>query len=243
VSVVTVPVRYGTDLGALDPTCPAKTHGTYAAYQRGCRCRHAREAHRIYMKRLREGRSAKRTVDGCGTRRMIQALWAIGHTSQVIAEASAGRFSDTHVALLATRQQVRITTRDAVRDVYRLLAGQVGNSPRTRARAAAAGYVSPMRWGADIDDPEAVPEPIGPDVGAVAEAAVVDEVAVERALDGQRVDLTDDELLAAVQIGSARSMPPWLLSERLHMNVSGVHRLLEGELPPRRAKAAARRTA
>jgi AraC-like DNA-binding protein len=180
-------------------------------------------------------------IDSTATHRRIQALAAIGWSLSEQARL-AGRLHK-HFSPVLDKSRVPARLARQVRDVYERLSMRPApagySATRTRRMAAARGWLPPLAWDdVDLDVVDATP------VGAeVAASAVVDEVAIDRALTGERIDLTDDELLAAVQVGAARGMPDWLLSERLHMNVSGVHRLLEGELPPRRAKAAARRAA
>lgn len=75
----------------------------------------------------------------------------------------------------------------------------------------------------DPDEPE-------PDSG------LVDEVAVERALAGHHLELTDAELVAVLQAGVARGIPLSQLSNRLGINYFGARKLLGGELTPRRAQ-------
>src|ERR1044072_5452466 len=55
-------------------------------YKQGnCRCPIAREAYRIYRKRLREGRHAPLLVDATGTARRMRALAAIGWSPTALA--------------------------------------------------------------------------------------------------------------------------------------------------------------
>ena len=63
------------------PGCRLHYHDTYPAYQYGCRCPAARDAARRYQKRRAAGRYDNSRIDGRGTRRRIQALWALGWTS------------------------------------------------------------------------------------------------------------------------------------------------------------------
>lgn len=70
-------------------------------------------------------------------------------------------------------------------------------------------------------------------------AGLVDEVRVERALAGERMPLNDAELTAALQAGTARGEALTALSVRLGMNHVAAKRLLNGDLPPIRARRAA----
>jgi len=69
--------------------------------------------------------------------------------------------------------------------------------------------------------------------------AFVDEARVERALDGERLDLSDAELVAALQAGTARKVPLTVLSERLGINHVAARRMLNHGVPPRKARHAA----
>ncbi len=232
-NVHTTAVRYGTDLGRQEPSCPARRHGTYSAYSDGCRCPHAREAHRIYQKRHREGRAELRHVDGSGTRRRIQALWAIGHTSQTISAATGGTYSRQHIQLIPYRPMVSTSTRDAIAAAYRELVGVPGTSVKTRARAVAAGYPTPARWGDDIDDPAAVPEP---DDALLPELDFVDEVAVQRAIRGERLRLNDAERAAAVKAGLGRGLTLTATAELLGMSVASARSYADAGVSPSRAR-------
>lgn len=67
---------------------------------------------------------------------------------------------------------------------------------------------------------------------------LVDEQAVERALAGERVPLSDAELMSALQIGTARGAGLSSLAPRLGINHVAAKRLLNGGLSPRKAKHA-----
>ncbi|WP_433731105.1 hypothetical protein ACQP2Y_21830 [Actinoplanes sp. CA-051413] len=229
----TKPLPYGTDLGRLNPACTAGRHGTYTAFRDGCRCPHARDAWRIYQKRHREGRAEPRRFDATGVRRRIQALWAIGHNSQAISAATGGRLSADNIHLITKRSAVVASTRDAIFDAYRRLSGKPGTSSTTRRRAVAAGFPSPMRWGADIDDPNAKPDPAG---SPRKQPAVVDDVAVQRALEETGVELSTEEQTAALRLAVAKGEPLSRAAAHLGINYFGARKLLAGDLTPRRAQ-------
>ncbi|MFI5934751.1 hypothetical protein [Actinoplanes sp. NPDC051494] len=226
--------RRRVDLGRLNPDCTADFHGTYTAYRRGCRCPHAREDHRLYQKRLRQGRNQPRVVDVTGAARRIQALWAIGHTSDDIVAAASGVLNASYVANLWRRQMVTVFTWQAVARVYRELSAVPGRSERTRRRAAAAGYPSPMRWGADIDDPAAVPDPVAAEV----EPGDLDMVVVEAVLAGDSAgrDLSPAEQVEVLHRGMARGRSLTSLAELLHVNNYIARTLLAGRMPTQMAK-------
>ncbi|HET6635108.1 MAG TPA: hypothetical protein VFH77_08765, partial [Streptomyces sp.] len=98
-------------------------------------------------------------VPAVATRRRLQALYAVGHGSYLLA-AAAG-LSGNGVANIAEGRvsDVTVPTRDAIAGVYRDLAGQPGPSQRARNIAARHGWAPPACWDDDtIDDPHAIPE-------------------------------------------------------------------------------------
>jgi hypothetical protein len=209
-------------------------HGQPVTYDWwGCRCAECRDAHRIYRKRLREGRQPAAKVRSLGTARRLQALAALGYSFRDLA---------AHLAVTPRRVSDMAGPRDPyvlretaalVAEVFERLAATPGSSRYALTVARRSGWLPPLAWD-DIDDPDEVPGL------ELAGGSFVDEVAVERALNGERVELTDGELLDAARVGVARGMTPWAISVALRMNVFSVNRLLAGELPPRRAKRAAR---
>jgi hypothetical protein len=239
-AVVTTGGRRGVDLGRINPLCEATYHGTNTARTRGkCICPHAREAHRLYQKRMREGRLAPVLLDATGTRRRVQGMWALGHPSTTIIKASGGKLDRQQVVRFCQQKRITPGHRDLIAEAYRKLIVCPGTSVRTRDRALAAGYALPVQWGANIDDPAAVPDALEPepDIGEV------DEFAIGLALSGQPVPLTDQELIAAVRIGTARDLGPWTLAPLLGLDPRVVARLAAGDVPPRLASIARRRTA
>jgi len=235
--LLTAHVPYGTDLGRLDATCPADKHGTYTAYARGCRCPHAREAERLYRKRRRFGVQPAGLVDACGTRRRIEALHAIGHTGADIAAKMGPPYDAAWLRKVRSRNSsVTIRSHHAVKAAYATLASVPGSSAVTRRRAAASGFPTPGQWGADIDDPKAVPDLGEPDLLDPADLSVVDEQVVERALAGERVFLTDVELVVALRMGTARGGSVSAVSALLGLNHVAAKRLLAGESTPSRAR-------
>lgn len=226
-TVTVYPIRRGADLGRQNLDCTARRHGTYSAYARGCRCPHARDAHRIYQKRHREGRLGGRLLDATGTRRRIQALWAIAHPSTSIAAAAGPGYTAKHVCQISKRPLVTIATHEAVRRAYRTLAGVPGVSVRTRRRALASGYPGPSAWDDDeIDDPA-----VGPWVDGGAEVDVADWVKVDRALSGRRTRLTPLERHHAVHVGELRRMPLSRVAVLLHVSYATARALSRKPLP------------
>ncbi len=215
-------------------TCTAQQHGTATAFDWwGCRCPEGREAYRLYRKRQRENRQPPAHVPGVGTARRLQALAALGYPW--VALAPRLHVSPTRVRQLADVVDgvVHRDTAAKVSAVFTELAATPGPSKYARTVAARNGWVPPLAWD-DIDDPAA--EPCLGGEGA----DLVDEVVVERVLNGEHVALNDAELIATLQAGVARGEPLSSLSLRLGINYQGAKTLLGGELTPRRAKRAAR---
>lgn len=238
-TVTTTMARRCVDLGRLDPTCPAAYHGTYPAYVKGgCRCPHAREARRLYHKRMREGRNEPVLLDSTGDRRRVQGMWALGHTSATIAAESGGLRVPQ---VIRTCHQPFVTPRqhELIVGAYQVLINRPGKSARLRNKARREGFPLPVQWGADIDDPNAVPEPIEPEPNL----GFVDEDAVEMALAGRPVDLSDAELVAAIQGGIARGMSVQPLAAALRVDHRLVKAVAFDEVPPRFASAVRRRSA
>lgn len=92
-----------------------------------------------------------------GTRRRVQALYAIGHGSVAIV-AATGLTHATVQNLLYRTEVTTAGTYKAVRAAYRQLATKPGNSRRAKASARAGGWPPPAAWDDDIDNPAAVPD-------------------------------------------------------------------------------------
>jgi hypothetical protein len=120
-------------------------------------------------------------VSGVGTRRRIRALMAIGWSHKDM-RARSGVL--TAVTLNQKGDLVTRSMHDRVSALYDELSMKPGPSGRTRARAAAAGYPSPLAWDDDaIDDPAAKP------VGLITsgwDPAGIDESRIERRINGDR---------------------------------------------------------
>lgn len=134
-------------------------------------------------------------IDGTGARRRLQALVAIGYSQRQLAD-ELGVLQTTLGDLIHGGRETVISTDRAVRALYDRLSmtpavGEDHRSKisvrRTLAYAHKRGWIPPLAWDDDtIDDPAATP------LGLIDSATKhdVDEMAVERAVAGDPVDLT-----------------------------------------------------
>lgn len=159
-------------------------------------------------------------VDATGVARRLQALTAIGHPVPTLAaeldasELSVRRWRRQHTARISARQW------QAIHALYERLSHVPGFCDRARADARRHGWAPPLAWDDDtIDDPAATPA-----LGGVA--AVVDEVAIRRALSGERVPLTHDERREAVRAGRRAGMSLAALNAALHQSGSTTKALM-----------------
>lgn len=119
-------------------------------------------------------------VPRVGVVRRIQALMTLGWTHDAMTGLSG---KNTRMLLHQHGSWVTRTTYDAIDALYHETCTKAGPSERTRQRAAKLGYVSPMGWD-DIDRDEA-PEVEQVDPDAPAHEDLLDEVMVQRIVDGQ----------------------------------------------------------
>lgn len=171
-------------------------------------------------------------VSVIGASRRVRALAAIGWSLAeqarqlgVVTQQMSQFANETYPTITAANDQT-------VRGLFERLCGTPGGSVRARNYAQRKGWLPPLAWD-DLDDPDAVPS-----LGESRDD-VVDEVAMERALSGEKVELSDAELVAVLQAGVARGEPLSKLADRLGINYFGAKKLVGGELTPRRVKQAA----
>lgn len=172
-------------------------------------------------------------VPNIGTMRRVQALVALGWSLTELGARSGMPVQQVWDLAHGRKPQIKATTRGRIDDLFEQLSATPGTSRRARACAAKRGWLPPLAWD-DIDALDCRAEP----VESEAEGDVVDEVAVERALAGHRIELTDAELVAVLQVGVARGEPLSKLSNRLGVNYAGARQMLGGELTIRREKQA-----
>lgn len=141
-------------------------------------------------------------VDATGTRRRLQALVRIGWTNEELVDRLGS--GTRYVSTLLTAERVFEETRVAVAALYEELwdvtPPDTFGSRRAKLRAERNGWVGPLAWDDDtIDDPNAKPDTDGEEI----DEPVIDEVAVARALDGWRVELTREEQHEVIRRGHA----------------------------------------
>jgi biotin operon repressor len=168
-------------------------HGDYAGYRAGCRCDSCEVAGYRYNTRLHadHDRGIYRTVPALGTARRIHALQALGWSLQTIGD-QIGSSAQTLYRIANEQDVVWSSTRDAVAEVYERLCMTLADdrlAGRKRLAAQRKGYRPPMAWD-DID--------LDPDTADETDDDVLDEVAIERALQGHRVTLNEAEKLEAL---------------------------------------------
>lgn len=159
-----------------------------------------------------------------GSVRRLRALYALGHEQVRVAEA-CGLHRDA-VADLVHGRTKRVTERTAVaiRGAYEVLSMEIGASDRNRAVAREAGWVPPLAWDdAKIDNPNC--RPVGKK--CPAGGSLVDDAAVIRALEGEKVQLRGPDRVAAVERGIRRGMTHGHVAETLSMDEDTVKRYWE----------------
>jgi hypothetical protein len=139
--------------------CAADRHGTESAYvNHGCRCEDAR-LDRNRQDKLRRASTKPAYVDGTGVARKLQALSALGWSTQDLAgrlgidERSVRFWRGGHYPTVTPK------TATTVGKLYEQLQGTEGPSPRSRENATRTGWAPPLLWHErNIDDPAAQPE-------------------------------------------------------------------------------------
>lgn len=202
-------------------TCQAKRHGTETAYVVDkCRCPEARAARCRGQKlaRYEKLHNNPRRVDAIGSRRRVHALMRLGHNGATIAAAAGIPSADSMLQSISNRW-VNRGTAARIRAAYDQLSMALGSSNKTRGRAIARGWLPPIAWDDDtIDDPNAQP--------MLEQHVDVDEVAVRRALSGDRPEsMRRAEILEAIRLGHQQGLDDVTLGERLGMATNAVQHI------------------
>lgn len=140
--------------------------------------------------------AAHALVDATGARRRLQALVARGWTQRRLSELLG--VSGPRICVLLRAERIQADTYREIARVFELYwdvappaatAHQRAAAEGARRLAARSGWVPPMAWD-DIDT--------DPEIPAVGDEELVDEVAIELACSGERVKLSDHELTLAL---------------------------------------------
>lgn len=197
----------------------------------------AGRAHRAHEQLVRNRwewrrRTGPLLVDSTGTQRRLRALAAVGWRYADIADevgASRTRIGHLAVGLFPT---VHRDTAAAIADVYDRLSMTAGPSDRSRAVAAGRGWPPPLAWDDEtIDDPAARPD------RGHRELAAFDEVAVARAMHGDRVHLRPIERAEAVRRLTDAGWSARAIAARLHTTPRSVQRHRTAQPDPARRTA------
>lgn len=143
-------------------------------------------------------------VPRIGSTRRMQALLFMGWTHRAMQEHCG---ISTAVTLNQEGRWVTRSKHDAIAAMYDELALTPGPSQRTRDRARRLGYVGPMSW----DDIDHDPAPVADEVetGMRDPSAPVDEIAVQRFLDGDHkvpLNLLEKRELVRHWVAAGRSL-------------------------------------
>lgn len=129
-------------------TCTARRHGTRSAYQAyGCRCPEAREAKRLYDKRMKHGLQPSASIPVVGAARRLQALATLGWSMDDLAELLRCNRGYLSALRLQYKPRIHVATHRRIDDLYRRLWDKPGPSPRAAADARARGWAPPLAWG------------------------------------------------------------------------------------------------
>jgi transcriptional regulator with XRE-family HTH domain len=135
-------------------TISAIANGLYKETNRGIE-------QRILALPIGEAPDDLRDIDATGTRRRLQALAVLGHTSADLSEPIGMHRDALNRIKRGELATVRKTTAEKIARVYRHLSRVPGTSNRIRNLALIHGWHGPLAWD-DIDDPAALPDAAEP---------------------------------------------------------------------------------
>lgn len=169
-------------------------------------------------------------VDSTGVSRRLRALIAIGYSQTQLAARLRIRASNLSTLIHGKRPRVSPVTYRAVCALFKELWAHPAQGPgaeRSRAIAKSHGWVGPLAWD-DIDDPAerpnirgGKPDPVDKENSGKKH---IDEIAVERAMRGDRVKLTRLERLDAIRRLHARKWSDRRVGLALHIDERTVLR-------------------
>lgn len=165
-------------------------------------------------------------VDATGTIRRLRALVAIGYLQSDLSRCLGWDSATTAQVTGGRRKRVSSETAAAVRALFDELwdAPLTGTTEAQRARrqAAVKGWQGPLAWD-DIDNP--AESAVG--AGVVPDGPVIDEVAIQRAMSGERTKLTAAERRVAVARMHALRYSDHLMAARIGCGAQTVGRIRE----------------
>lgn len=179
-------------------------HGTNAGYLAHVEsdrdyCQPCRDAHaeyqRLRWRRKYQMRTDALYVDALGVHRRIQALQMLGWRFADIDAAMGIDVSWAQHALTHTR--VHVSRARTLAATYEALSMTLGPSSRVRTWAKRKQWAPPLAWN-DIDDPNERPHGQRRPSNMRPTLDDLDPVAVERAMAGDRIELTKAERLEVV---------------------------------------------
>lgn len=201
------------------------TSTCYTSHDCGCGpCTQANTERSFYRRHMiAAGRDDvfEKIVEARGVNRRLQALVALGYSAQRLGWRLG--VSRDQVLLWLTRDRVTLTTHERIAALYDELSdtrpaeetpGDKASVRRARNWAARRGYARPIDWD-DIDLDEA-PQ--------AEQEVLVDEVAVQLALEGTRVKLTRAERHVAVTTLNGRRYNDQEIAEMLRVSDKTIAR-------------------
>jgi transcriptional regulator with XRE-family HTH domain len=201
--------------------------GTVAGYRahfnepRTPACDPCRAAQSAWQRQYRKRRYLNRgpmNVDSTGTIRRLQALCAQGWALSEL--GSRMGVSAQRVHRIFSLARVNRETAAKVRALYDELSMTPGTSVRTRNHASRKGWPPPLAWDDEkIDDPNARPSRM------TANRASFDEIAVGRAMRGERIRLRPVERAEAVRRLTAQGLSAAEIGDRLGIAPRSVTRM------------------
>jgi transposase-like protein/lambda repressor-like predicted transcriptional regulator len=155
-------------------------------------------------------------VPSVGTVRRLRALTAMGWSMPQLADRCDVRESTLHALRDPAHRFTRPMYANAVAALYDEFSTQRGPSQYAATRALRRGWLPPHVWD-DIDDP--TEDPL-----AESDAQEVDEVAVQRAMTGDRVHTTRAERIEATRRLAELGVPDSEIAERIGVAERSVTR-------------------
>lgn len=166
-------------------------------------------------------------VPVAGASRRVRALCWMGWSLQAQADHLGMYLQQVWQVANARQSTVTEATDGKFRGLFERLSATRGPSRRAHNAAVRKGWLPPLAWD-DIDDSFETPT-----LGETTDAGV-DDVAVSRALEGERLSLTVAEQAAALRLAVERGNPLSQVSNMLGINYGRARDLVADGMPDRR---------